>query len=105
MGALQQIEACMVGMATVLRITYPMAFLQWNSFIFFQIPPRYLKRSVYQHPICAPNIDFASNMRHAIIWNKYDPFDRRICAPFGLNELINLVRSWKQSIDEGGIYT
>ena len=39
-------------------------------FILFQISPRYLNISVYQHPICGSDIGLAPNRRYAIIWNK-----------------------------------
>ena len=36
----------------VLYITYLNVYLRWNCFILFQVSPRYLKWSIYQHPIC-----------------------------------------------------
>ena len=65
-------------------IAYPNVVLQWNCFVLFQISPRYLKGSVYQHPICVQNIGLAPNRRHAIIWNKDVSFDGCICPSFGI---------------------
>ena len=36
----------------VLCITYLIVYLQWDCFILFKVSPRYLKWSIYQHPIC-----------------------------------------------------
>ena len=41
-----------VNMDIVLYITYLNVYLRWDCFILFQVSPRYLKWSLYQHPIC-----------------------------------------------------
>ena len=41
-----------VNMDIILYITYLNVYLRWDCFILFQVSPRYLKWSLYQHPIC-----------------------------------------------------
>ena len=41
-----------VNMDIVLYITNVNVYLRWNCFVLFQVSPRYLNWTLYQHPIC-----------------------------------------------------